>query len=466
MVYAMTDHFDDEPDFTVPIEPVEPGRGRPWMAAIAIVLIVVVVITGLAGFGLPLIFHPSDVTVPFMSPAPTTATLPTDNAAELAVIDGSGNLSTMDAAGGSVVRHDLTDVQFTFPAWSPDGGRIAATGAGPSGSGVYVVPVTPTPGSGAEAGSSNAPSAAAPDVTARDPSQPTAVYLSQQRPAFYVYWTPNSRSIGFLSSDPAGSIQLRLSPADGSAQAGLVRQGSPMYWAWVDDATLFVHAGGGTTAFLGEVGPTGDPAGTSDPINSAGDFRAPAVSAGGDFRAYAGRGADHAPAIIVEPRVPNGSPHTEAKVLGPAAVVFDPAGDRLAFIARSNADAPQTDLPVGPLKVIDAHSSAVRTLLPGSVIGFFWSPDGRSIAALRLPSSGTPGTAQAAVFHQQGAPEGRPHETPRPSCHPTSSRSRPRESTSSFCSSIRRMERSAPSVRSDSPTSSPTRCSRTSTSTP
>ena len=71
MVYGMTDHFEDEPDFSVPIEPVEPGRGRPWMAAIALVLIVVVVITGLAGFGLPLIFHPSEVTVPFASPAPT-----------------------------------------------------------------------------------------------------------------------------------------------------------------------------------------------------------------------------------------------------------------------------------------------------------------------------------------------------------------------------------------------------------
>ena len=187
--------------------------------------------------------------------------------------------------------------------------------------GVYVVPVAAAAGAGsrAEAGSSNAPSDAGSAATSPDPSQPVAVYLSQQRPAFYVYWTPNSQSIGFLSSDPAGSIQLRLSPADASAEARLVRQGSPMYWSWVDDATLFVHAGGGTTAFLGEVGPTGDPAGTSDPVNGAGDFRAPAVSAGAEFRAYAGRGADHTPAVILEPRVADGSARTEAKVLGPAA---------------------------------------------------------------------------------------------------------------------------------------------------
>jgi TolB protein len=176
-----------------------------------------------------------------------------------------------------------------------------------------------------------------------------------------------------------------------------------MYWSWVDDATLFVHAGGGTTAFLGEVGPTGDPAGTSDPINGSGDFRAPAVSAGGEFRAYVGRGADHNPAVIVEPRVADGNSRSEAKVLGPAALVFDPAGDALAFIARARADSPETNLPVGPLKVVDARSGAVRMLLPGSVIGFFWSPDGRSIAALRVGAGGTPATAQAAVFHRPNA---------------------------------------------------------------
>ena len=62
------------------------------MATIALVLIVVVVITGLAGFGLPLIFHPSDVTVPFVSAAPTAAPVPAVDTAQLAVIDGSGNL--------------------------------------------------------------------------------------------------------------------------------------------------------------------------------------------------------------------------------------------------------------------------------------------------------------------------------------------------------------------------------------
>ena len=66
-------------------------------------------------------------------------------------------------------------------------------------------------------------------------------------------------------------------------------------------------------------------------------------------------------------------------------------------MARATADAPTVELPVGPLKIVDPNSGKVRTLLPGSVVGFFWSPDGRSIAALRLSSSGTPATADAAT---------------------------------------------------------------------
>ena len=54
--------------------------------------------------------------------------------------------------------------------------------------------------------------------------------------------------------------------------------------------------------------------------------------------------------------------------------------------------------PVGPLRLVDPASGAVRTLLDGSVVSFFWSPDGRTIAALRLAQPGDlPGTARADV---------------------------------------------------------------------
>ncbi len=449
MVYAMTYPFDEEPDFSAPIEPVKPSRARPWIAAISIVLIVVVIITGLAGFGLPLIWHP-EVSVTFDTPAPgptaTTTTAREEAAAQLAVIDDTGHLSTMDANGGSVVRHDLEDVRFTFPAWSPDGSHIAVTGVGPGGSGVYVIAIgneaaAPAGGGAAssepgDAGNSSggAGSSGAPNGTPNAQEQPLAIYLSQDRPAFYLYWTPNSRSVAFLTSQASGAIDLRVAPADASADATIVRQGAPMYWAWVDDARLLVHAGGGTDAFLGEVAPDGEAAtGGVDAVDGTGAFRAPAVSADGLLRAYAGRGTDRAAAVIVEPRGAaagggaNGAARTEVKVLGPAAVEFDPAGDLLAFVARATTDAPTVELPVGPLKIVDPNSGKVRTLLPGSVVGFFWSPDGRSIAALRLSTSGTPATANAATdaTERQGDRRGTDAARPR-SLLPGNARREPR----------------------------------------
>jgi hypothetical protein len=80
----------------------------------------------------------------------------------------------------------------------------------------------------------------------------------------------------------------------------------------------------------------------------------------------------------------DGSAQHGTAVFGPAALVFDPTGDTVATIASVAASPNPLAFPVGPLRLIDAASGATRTLLDGTVVGFFWSPDGRTIATLRL----------------------------------------------------------------------------------
>src|SRR5450759_1926032 len=61
----------------------------------------------------------------------------------------------------------------------------------------------------------------------------------------------------------------------------------------------------------------------------------------------------------------DGASEHNLPVFGPAAFLFDPTGDTLASIA---ADKPATGapaLPLGPLRLIDARTGAVRTLLDG-----------------------------------------------------------------------------------------------------
>jgi hypothetical protein len=70
-------------------------------------------------------------------------------------------------------------------------------------------------------------------------------------------------------------------------------------------------------------------------------------------------------------------------VYGQTALVFDPTGSRVASIAASDPSK-TAGFPLGPLKLIDGPTGDVRTLVDGAVASFWWSPDGKTIAALRV----------------------------------------------------------------------------------
>jgi TolB protein len=154
-----------------------------------------------------------------------------------------------------------------------------------------------------------------------------------------------------------------------------------MYWDFVDPARLLVHSGsGGPDGFFGEVAPDGAPYPGTD--RAAGVFRAPSVSAGGRYRAYLAAGDDSVGEVVHESR--DGSGMTRIRVFGTAAMSFNPAGDDLAFIALDQPANSTLPLPIGPLRVLRPDASEARTLHPGSVVAFFWSPTGQEIALLQL----------------------------------------------------------------------------------
>jgi hypothetical protein len=59
--------------------------------------------------------------------------------------------------------------------------------------------------------------------------------------------------------------------------------------------------------------------------------------------------------------------------------------------------------PIGPLRLIDAQSGKVRTLLDGDVLGFAWSPDGKTIAAIRFVNVPAGGVLPSAAPGASGA---------------------------------------------------------------
>jgi TolB protein len=332
--------FEPRPD-----DPIGPSRlRRRLQVAVTLLLVAALVILAAVEGGGFIIRNEA----PAPTPAPADAT-------RLAFVDAAGALTTMDGAGGSSVGYSVPGVAFRFPAWSPDGSRIATVGETSEGSGVYVFAVR-TP--------------------ADPPLEPALIYHSLDGPPFYLYWTPDSRQVTFLTTDRLDSLSLRIAPADASSAGFIVREGAPMYWDFVDPGRLLVHAG--PDGFLGEMGLDGISFGAvPSPLVS---FRAPAVSSDGRYRAYVVTGGGTGE-VVLESR--DGSGSRRVPVFGPAAVSFRPAGHELAFLApdQPNAGVP---LPVGPLRLLDPASADTRTLIGGSVVAFFWSASGSEIAALLI----------------------------------------------------------------------------------
>jgi TolB protein len=351
-----------EPDrLAEPAEPAPPSRAR---AIVAIVVAVTVTVAFLAGT-IGALFRGGDA----------ASTTPPDPG-RLAIVDDAGGLSTVDAAAGSRVAFEAAGGEAQFPAWSPDGTRIATSRSTARGGSVHV-------------------------FRAGEPALVTELYSSTDRPPFYLSWSPDGAHVTFLTTEPDG-IALRVAPADASAAATLVQLGAPSYWDWVDPARLMVHVGGaGAGAFIGDVDLSGARLGDVGAV--PGSFRAPAATSDGGLRAYVAATAAGTETIVLA--APDGSNRHDVPVAGNVAFSLDPAGRSLAFIAPDGSAEP-TALPIGPLRLVDAATGSVRPALGGAVVAFFWSPDGRTIAALQLVPNDAPGVDEARL-HMASTGSGR-----------------------------------------------------------
>jgi TolB protein len=380
--------------------------GRTRLVPFLVVAIVIVVVGGfvvVSGRGQPAASLAPSASMPsagsfeaLSSGAPSGPRGPT--VGSIAVIAPNGALSVVDSGGHSTVLAEGTGVAFGFPAWSPDGSRIAAVAGGPTETSISVYTVRP-------------------GATGPSPT-PVVVYRSAAVRPFYLYWAPGARSLSFLATESNG-LSLSLVPADGSAPldasgpGALIRRGEPLYYDWIGADRLLLHVGAGAEAFLGEVGLDG--ASAAPALARPGIFRSAVMSADRQYVAYVRAGRGGPDDVVVATR--DGSSERTLPVFGIAAVVFDPAGDTVASIG-SVQPAPDVGFPVGPLRLMDARSGATRTLLDGLVVAFFWSPDGRTIAALRLQAAGgstadtDPILAAAAIASATASPSAEPSAGP------------------------------------------------------
>ncbi len=310
---------------------------------------------------------PSVPPAPRSTPAPTAAPpdRPLARSGTIALVHADGSLWLTDADGRSVILADTQDGIFGFPTWSPDGSRIAAIRTSERETAIVILDPKP--------------------AASGLPVLPVPIFRSATVGPFYLSWTPDGRDVSFLGSDSDG-LALRIAPADGSAPVdgsgpgAIVRMGEPFYFDWVDADHLLAHIGNGTDAFLGEIGRDG--VAVAPAIKAPGTFRSADMSGDGKFVGYVRAGEDGKDAVVVAKR--DGSDDHSLPVFGIAAVEFGPTEDTLATIGAIEPLEEPFAVPVGPLRLIDARTGAIRTLLDGRVVTFAWSPDGTTIAAVRV----------------------------------------------------------------------------------
>jgi hypothetical protein len=310
------------------------------------------------------IASPPAAATPAATTEPTPSTVsegPIASSGSIAVLSRDASLSIVDAGGRSVALSTEADGNFGFPTWSPDGSRIAAVRSRGTETSLVVF-----------------------DAGAGRPAEPVVIFSKAAVEPFYLYWTLDGKAVSFLASEADG-LSLRIAPADGSAPldgsgpGSIVRSGNPFYYDWIARDRLVAHIGVGPAAVLGEIGIDGKVAGPA--LGSPADFRSAVVSPDRKsigFVLDAETGADQ---VVVTGR--DGSGEHEMAVFGTAAVAFSPSSDAIASIGPVEPGAP-VGFPLGPLRLLDAASGKVRTLIEGAVVSFWWSPDAKTIAALRV----------------------------------------------------------------------------------
>lgn len=288
---------------------------------------------------------------------------------QIAFVGNDGNvwLASQDQDDLQPITGDKNG--YRFPTWSPDGKKLAFIGLDDADRPALYV---------------------ATNVR----RHPTILYNDPGSAPFYIYWSPDGRSISFLTQE-ASSLSMRLADAENPQAGRLLGAGNPFYWVWSPNGDwLFMHVGdAGASSNDSQLSFLENREGASRvKLDLApGDFQAPVWSANGQYAFYiatdeAGKEAIYR--IDVETDQQTLIAHLD----GSAYLTLSPNDSHIAYLElQSKGQFPA----VGTAYVVDASGGEPHTILEDWVAAMYWSPDGTKIALL-TPTPDDEGTTARA----------------------------------------------------------------------
>ena len=272
----------------------------------------------------------------------------------IALVNLQGELCTCTPAGDDLRTVSSPGRWYQFPAWSPDGSRLAAIGGTRTSAGVYVFKDSVL-------------------------SEIAAIHANRALPPMYLSWSRNSQWLTFLTVDQTqDSMALFLAHPFNEGTPKRITRGRPCFWDWSPDSRhILMHSGfagdEGRLLYLG-VNDDGSTRVVQNNVARPGLFQSPGISPSGKFWAFGDLGDEGELRVVID----GGTKFQPMVALhkGVAAMSWSPSGDQLAFISPEE----QAQHCYGELRTVDAATGNARVLTEQTVLAFFWSPDGKRIA--------------------------------------------------------------------------------------